>query len=417
MDGRAQLHAHADEEPREESPSNYSPGDTKLTFEPDQLQGFKYFKMLGPLLKRLHGVGAERDKAGKRTLHFDYYCTLILFYFFNPVLDGLRAIQQVSTLKDVQEKLGIERTSLGSLSEARSVFDAALLKPILNELARRLGPLRRGREAEALHNLTAVDGSLFRALPKMVWALWNYEDKKAVRLHLHFEVMRAAPIAAEVTHGKYCEKKVLRRMIEAGRLYVMDRGYEAFRLFQAIVDAHSSFICAVRDQMTWTLVRALPLSAADRAARVVFDAEVWLGGKKAKGVLKQTYRVVQIDLGKTDEAGRPRVMTLITDRMDLPAELIALAYHYRWQIELYFRWLKCVLGCRHLLHLNHNGVQLQVYLALIASLLISLWVECKPTKRTYEMLCFYFMGLASLEELTQHIEQLKAKQAAKQRVS
>jgi hypothetical protein len=223
--------------------------------------------------------------------------------------------------------------------------------------------------------------------------------------------MRGAPVAADVTHGKYCEKKVLGRMLEAGRLYVMDRGYEAFWLFQAIVDAHSSFICAVRDQMTWEVVRELPLSAEDRAAGVVFDAEVKLGGRKAVGVLKQNYRVVQIQYG-TDPAGQPLVLTLITDRLDLPAELIALAYHYRWQIELFFRWLKCVLGCRHLLHLDENGVQLQVYLALIASLLISLWVGCKPTKRTYEMLCFYFTGLASLDELTDHVEKLRAKQQA-----
>lgn len=409
MNGREQGNAAVGDEARLGSPSGKAPDNSKLTFNPDGLQGFKYFKMIGPLLERLYGAGAERDKAGNRDLHFNHYATLVLFYFFNPIVDGLRGLQQVSTLKKVQQKLGIEQTSLGSLSEARSVFDAALLKPILNELARRLGPLRRGREAEALYNLTAVDGSLFRALPKMVWALWNYEDKKAVRLHLHFEVMRGAPVAAEMTHGKFCEKKVLGRMIEAGRLYVMDRGYEAFWLFQAIVDGGSSFICAVREQMTWTVVRELPLSDADRAAGVVFDAEVKLGGRKAKGVLKQNFRVVQIQYG-TNSAGEPLVMTLITDRLDLDAELIALAYHYRWQIELFFRWLKCVLGCRHLLHLNENGVRLQVYLALIASLLISLWVECKPTKRTYEMLCFYFMGLASLDELSRHIEQLKAKQ-------
>jgi len=416
MYGRERGKAVADDEPRQGSRRDESPDDTELGFDPNGLQGFKYFKMLGPLLERLHGAGAKRDKAGNRTLHFNHYATLILFYFFNPMVDGLRALQQVTTLKEIRRKLGIKQTSFGSLSEARSVFDAALLKPILNELARRLGPLRRGREAEALHNLTAVDGSLFRALPKMVWAFWNYEDKKAVRLHLHFEVMRGAPVAAEMTHGKFCEKKVLGRMIEAGRLYVMDRGYEAFWLFQDIVDRGSSFICAVRDQMTWTVVRQLPLSDADRAAGVVFDAEVKLGGRKAKGVLKQNFRVVQIQYG-TNAAGEPLVMTLITDRLDLDAELIALAYHYRWQIELFFRWLKCVLGCRHLLHLNENGIQLQVYLALIASLLITLWVECKPTKRTYEMLCYYFAGWASLDELTQHIDHLRAKQRQNQQKS
>lgn len=409
MNGCAQ-HMPAEENKRQLASHGEQPAEPLgPNCDPQQLQGFKYFKMLGPLLKRLHGQGAERDKSGNRRLHFDHYAALVLFYFFNPALTSLRSIQQVSTLRKVQEKLGVPQTSVGSLSEARSIFDAELLKPILKELARQLLPLRRGREAEALSNLTAVDGSLFRALPRMVWALWNYDDKKAVRLHLQFEVMRGAAVEADVTYGKHCEKKVLSRTLQAGRLYVMDRGYEAFWLFQAIVDAGSSFICAVRDQMTWTVVREFPLSAADREAGVVFDAEVKLGAKKAIGVLKQNYRVVQIEYG-TNAAGEPLVMTLITDRLDLDAELIALAYHYRWQIELFFRWLKCVLGCRHLLHENENGVQLQIYLSLIASLLISLGAACKPTKRTYEMLCHYFTGLASLDELTEHLETLRAKQ-------
>ncbi len=77
---------------------------------------------------------------------------------------------------------------------------------------------------------------------------------------------------------------------------------------------------------------------------------------------------------------------LATNALDLPAELVVLAYQYRWQIELFFRWLKCVLGCRHLLSQSQEGVQLQVYAAIIAALLIGLWIGAKPNKRTYEML-------------------------------
>jgi hypothetical protein len=378
-----------------------------LLFDPKKLEGFKYFELLGPLLAQLHDVGTARDRAGNRELFYDQYAAAILFYFFNPVLTSLRGIQQATTLEKVQQALGIQRTSLGSLSEASRVFDAQLLRPILAELAQRLGPLPGKSEAVALAQLTAVDGSLFAALPKMAWALWNYDHKKAVKLHLHFEVFTGAPIDAQMTYGKFCEKKVLHEMLQAGRFYVMDRGYEQFRLFQAIVDIGSSFVCGVRDQMTWTVIHERTLSDADRAAGVIFDAEVNLGGRKAEGVLTQPYRVVQRHTGKTDEHGQPVVMTLVTNRMDLAAELIVLAYHYRWQIELFFRWLKCVLGCRHLLSTDKNGLEIQIYLALIASLLISLWVGRKPTKRTYEMLCFYFMGVASLQELTAHISSLK----------
>ena len=77
--------------------------------------------------------------------------------------------------------------------------------------------------------------------------------------------------------------------------------------------------------------------------------------------------------------------------------------------QLFFRWFKCILGCRHLLSHSENGVQLQVYMALIASLLISLWVGRTPTKRTYELLCFYLSGWASTQEVITHVERLQLK--------
>jgi hypothetical protein len=67
------------------------------------------------LLKRLHHVGAERDKAKNRQLHMDQYCTLVLLWLYSPIVDSLRGLQQASRLKKVQNKFGIKPTSLGSL--------------------------------------------------------------------------------------------------------------------------------------------------------------------------------------------------------------------------------------------------------------------------------------------------------------
>jgi hypothetical protein len=78
-------------------------------------------------------------------------------------------------------------------------------------------------------------------------------------------------------------------------------------------------------------------------------------------------------------------------------------------VELFFRWFKCMLGCRHLLSTSQNGITIQLYLGLIASLLLSLWTGKKPTKRTLEMLQLYFTGLASEAELQEHIDQLHRK--------
>ena len=127
----------------------------------------------------------------------------------------------------------------------------------------------------------------------------------------------------------------------------------------------------------------------------------------SSSLFKQTVRVVEVDTGKTDAQGRPDILLLATSRLDLDAELIALGYRYRWTVELFFRWLKCILGCRHLLANSRDGVTIQVYLAIIASLLISLWVGRKPTIRTLEMIQFYFMGWATEEELMAHLEKLK----------
>src|SRR5258707_5164361 len=97
----------------------------------DQLQRWKYFRLLQPFLERLQAVGIARDRAGNRLLFFDQYVSLLLLYFFNPVLTSLRGIQQASALDKVQKRLGVRRTSLGSLSEATGVFDPEHVRAIV----------------------------------------------------------------------------------------------------------------------------------------------------------------------------------------------------------------------------------------------------------------------------------------------
>ena len=89
---------------------------------------------------------------------------------------------------------------------------------------------------------------------------------------------------------------------------------------------------------------------------------------------------------------------------NVPAEVIALIYIHRWTIEIFFRFFKHVLGCRHLLSAQPGGIAIQAYCALIACLLITLWTGRKPTQRTYEMLGWYFLGWASAEELSAQCE-------------
>jgi IS4 transposase len=145
-----------------------------------------------------------------------------------------------------------------------------------------------------------------------------------------------------------------------------------------------------------------------QAAGVRRDVVVVLGGRDSWAALKQPLRVVEVDTGKINSSSQPETLLLVTNRLDLDAELVALAYRYRWAIELFFRWFKCILGCKHLLSTDRDGLTIQVYAGLIASLLISLWTGKKPTKHTWEMVQFFFSGWATVEELTHHIESLRA---------
>lgn len=371
------------------------------------LKGLKYFKLLGSLLERLHSDATTRDRAGNRRLFYDQYACLLLLYFFNPIVQSLRSIQQASTLDKVQRLFGCTRVSRGSLSEASRVFDPELLHALIGDIATQTLPLVHGREAEALRGLTAVDGSLLPALPKMAWALWLDPQHRAAKMHVHFDVLKGVPVETTVTAGNDSETEQLRATLQAQRLYVIDRGYAEYQLFQDIVDAGSDFIGRIRDNAVWTVVEERPLTAEALAAGVRSDRIVWLGGPQSGSAFQQPVRVLEVDTGKTDTQGRPDILLLATSRLDLAAELVSLGYRFRWSVELFFRWLKCILGCRHLLANSRDGVTIQVYLAIIASLLISLWVGRKPTIRTLEMIQFYFTGWATEEELMAHIDGLK----------
>ena len=371
------------------------------------LQGFKYLNEVLPLLRRLHDCGTAADTAGNRRFFADHYVALLLLYFFNPVLTSRNALLQASRLTKVQTFCGGRPVSAGSFSEAQYLFDPALLQGLVTELAQRIPDTKMPTDWDDLKKLTAVDGSLLPALPRMVWALWLDDEHKAAKMHVHFEVLRGIPIKATVTTGNDSEKQQLRQTLEAGRLYVIDRGYAEYQLFQDILDAGSQFVGRIRDNAVWAVIEERPVSAVAWAAGVRSDRLVWLGCEQSKKALRQPVRVLEVATGKVDSQGRPEVLLLATSCLAMAAELVALAYQFRWEEELFFRWFKCVLGRRHLVSESLDGLTVQVYVALIANLLLTLWAGKKPTKRTFEMFCLFFMGWATEKELLEHLERLK----------
>ena len=396
------------------------------------ITGLKYFDKLAPLLERLHDDGCERDRAGNRELHYDEYCLLILLYLFNPVVTSLRGIQQASELEKVQRKLGCPRAALGSLSEAATVFDPERLLEIIAELGAELKPLARDPRLKDIdQTLTLVDGTLLAALPKLMHASWLKEQTGSGlvkwRLHTHFEVDRYIPTRIDVTPdggGEHDERAMLARTIEPDRLYVMDRGYAKFTLFNRIVAARSSYVCRLRDNSVYEVVEERELTDADRAAGVLSDQLVRFSNGKAEARPDHPIRLVCVKCSPHTSRGKYRggssgvdsdgILRIATNLQDVPAEIISLIYSHRWTIEIFFRFFKHLLGCRHLLSHSQNGIEIQTYCAIIACLLISLWTGRKPTLRTYEMICFYFCGLATEAELVAHLDKLKRHDAATQ---
>jgi hypothetical protein len=349
----------------------------------ETLQGFKYFRLLGPLFDHLRLAATERDRAGNRQVFYEQYASLLLLSFFNPVVTSLRGLPQTTTLAKVQERLGVRPTSWRGLREAAYVFDATLLQEVLITLGAPLRPQLPLAEPAALAQVIAGDGSLLPALPRMAWALGQDDQQRAAKRPGAFAVLRQGPVDVTGTAGNGSERAEWRRLVQPGGFYVVDRGSVDYNLFQELHDLPCSFLCRVKDNAAYEVQeeRAPPPAAVPAGVgRDVIRRR--LGTAPHTRVLPPPFRMVQIATGKTRQDGTPDVVVLVTNRLDLDAELLAVAYRYRWAVELFFRWVKGVVGCRHVLSQGINGVRLQVSAALMASLLISLWVGQAPTKRT-----------------------------------
>ncbi len=382
----------------------------------DDLGSFRFISKLLRLLTPLHDCRCDRDRGRNRKLHFDQYTALLLLYFFNPIVTSLRGLNQASELKNVQRKLRCQRASLGSLSEAAAVFDPDLLIAIIGDLAEKLQPIKHDARLDQIGGIiTLVDGTLLPALPKLTEAMWLDEKHKAFKGHAQFELLKGVPTRIDITDANASECKQLAATLLPGRVYVLDRGYAAFWLFQAVIEAKSSFVCRLRDNSVYEVIEDRPLSDDAIKAGIVSDRIIRLGGKGKREDLKQPLRLVEVQCkphrkstnGSRGGPAQGDTLLIGTDLLDAPVEVIALVYRHRWAVEIFFRFFKHILGCRHLLSHNSNGIEIQTYTAIIACMLIALWTGRKPTLRTYEMICFYFTGLADLEELLAHIARLK----------
>jgi len=357
-------------------------------------------KQLGRLPMGLSAQSTWSDPS--RKLQLAEYLSLFLFALVNPVLATTRSLCAASSLSRVQRELSGRPVSLGSFSEAQHLTDPAWLEALFTQLAAQVpGPAPRDAH-QAWQQWFARDSSLLPALPRMHWALFgggrakkNGAPNNAVRLHLSFHLLDNKPVAAQVTNGKTCERKTWKAQWEQGAAYVGDRYYaEDYECLRQLDARHCAYIVRLREQSVIAVLEELPLTPADRAAGVVRHARVKLGSQAHNCI--EGLRVVWVH---SATAGELRLATNLPVA-DAPAELISVMYRRRWQIESFLKWLKCLLGCRHWLAESQRGVTVQLYLALIAAVLLQLFTGRRPNRRMLELIRLHQMGWATLEELT-----------------
>ena len=339
----------------------------------------------------------------QRKLQARDYLSLFLFGLLNPVVQTMRGLCAASHLARVQQEVCSRSVSLGSFSEAQHLIGPAVLEKVFQDLAREL-PGRDGSKRQWL----IQDSSLFNALPRMHWALWRRQGTRQsqVRLHLSLSAADESPVRAQITAGRGCERAAWERQARPGDAFIADRYYsENYSLLRRLDQTRVAFVVRLRETAVTRALEELPCTPEDAKAQVIDDAWVELGCKtryKTGGL-----RLVRVNAEK-------EVLYLLTNLgpEELSAREVALLYKERWKVELFFRWIKYIMGCRHWLAESAAGAEMELHLALIAGLLLHLRSGQRPNRRLMELLQFYTMGLASAEELEAGLLREKLRQEA-----
>ena len=371
--------------------------------------------MLGKVLEEMewpiHRSFADR----KRRLGLGDYLSLFLLGLFNPVARTLRGLVAASQLPGVQRGVCRQAVSLGSFSETQDLVDPALLEQIFGRLSGLVGDQVQRSAGLRSERWLARDSSLFSALPRMAWALYGAGAKgtaTAVRLHVSFDLSKDAPVAAQVTPGKACERAVLRGTLRPGDAYIGDRYYAEHYAFFAHLSRQNCryLIRLIEGRTTVTIEEQIPVSASDAQQGV--ERQAWARlGKEANGTLSERLRIIWV------QGCDGTALQLATN---LPPEALsaadaALLYKERWQVEYFFRWLKCLMAQErwHWIAEGPKGVAIQLYLALIAALLLQLDLGRRPSKRVWELFQWYLCGMLDEDALAERLRAQLAAEAQK----
>ena len=356
------------------------------------LAGTRHVATLKRQLNRLRGAYDH----GNRRLFYDELATAYLLAFFNPTLRSLRAIEDAGRFDAEGQPVHLRKLCRSTMSDAAALFDARLLVPVARQLRAKIPDLRRrdGQLDRLLGHVQLVDGSLFASAAGVAWALRGRAGCSKARLDLRLAGATLLPARVSVSGKGESEPSRAREAIEPGVTYVSDRGFEHVPYLHAVLDGNADVVLRVKTTLNFTPRDEQDLDDEDRAAGVLADRIGRLGGSPHCKPPRQELREIVV----FDERNPTRPLRVITSLLDVPAHVVAQLYRYRWQIELFFRWLKVHAHFAHLVSRSRNGMTLGFHVAVIATLLIYLHSGRPMSKYAYNLLSLVAAGWGTVED-------------------
>jgi hypothetical protein len=373
---------------------------------PEMVFGSKSVRGLLPLLEHLPSLS---DHPNRRLQTRDVFVAHLLA-FFNPTLRSLRTLEDFSQTRQAQRYFAVERLPQRTLADFHRLADPAVLGPVVAHLLHQTA--RRGLNAPAdlpdsVRQVLAVDGTFLALAADVAWAVRHRtnqgQPRASVRVDVHLDVASGLPRVVNVHGAGTSEPAGAAAVIQPGAVHVYDRGYFDFALIQRHLDLSTAvptpFVLRMRApgerSPKFDRLEGRPLSDRDQGAGVVADHRGRLAGSSHRTAPDGLLREVVI--AASDEPGG--VLRLLTDLLDEPAWVIGLLYRYRWQVELFFRWLKVSAQFRHLLSQRREAIAFEVYVAVIGTLLLALRWDARPSKYAYTLLHQVACGGATADEI------------------
>ena len=258
----------------------------------------------------------------------------------------------------------VKRSTLADANESRTWLIWSDLAAVLIRRARKLYS-GDSLGVELDNTVYALDSSTVDlCLSLFEWAPFR-STKAAIKMHTLLDLRGAIPAFIHISDGKLHDVNVLDMLaFEAGAFYVMDRGYVDFERLYVLHQTGAFFVTRAKSPMDARRVYSAP---TDRSTGVISDQQVMLNGFYSARKYPEHLRRVRF---KDAESGK--TLVFLTNNSALPALTIAALYKSRWQVELFFKWIKQHLRIKHFLGNSENAVKTQVWCAVATYVLIAI---------------------------------------------